>query len=608
MGNNALPEFERANVGDFVKFGRYPQESGNEPQPVEWQVLSKENGQMLVISRYGLDSRRFDGSSNNWGNSKIRKWLNGEFYNGSFFYEEKARIKSFNQDNVFLLSKEEAEKYFADDDARKCKPTSYAKVKGAWTGFIKLIWDNGCGDWWLRSPGPNNKSICYVCNFGYVCDGSYVSNDNGSVRPALWIDLESYRSEIRKSYGSNPFKNANVGDYVEFGCYPQTEAGEVWPVEWQVLSKENGRMLVISRYGLDAKRFDGSSNDWGNSEIRQWLNGEFYNGAFAAEEKARIKSFNQDNVFLLSKEEAEKYFANNFARRCNPTSYAKAKGALEYEGYCFWWLRSSYPYNSDIVFSVNYCGDVNFYYDVSRNGGSVRPALWINLESYGLSDEASTDADVLDLSEICKSSGSSAEARAYADVPDRSEIRRSSGSNPFKNANVGDYVKFGRYPQTEEGEVLPVEWQVLSKENGRMLVISRYGLYAKRFDGSSNNWGDSEIRQWLNGEFYNSAFSVEEKARIKSFNQDNVFLLSKEEAEKYFADDDERECEPTSYAKSKGALTWGHVCCCWWLILRSPIYSSDVWYVRGDGDIRSGLIVYNDDGSVRPALWIDLES
>ena len=37
----------------------------------------------------------------------------------------------------------EAEKYFADDDARKCKPTSYAKAKGAWTG------DNGCGFWWL---------------------------------------------------------------------------------------------------------------------------------------------------------------------------------------------------------------------------------------------------------------------------------------------------------------------------------------------------------------------------------------------------------------------------------------------------------------------------
>ena len=184
MGNNALPEFERANVGDFVKFGRYPQESGNEPQPVEWQVLSKENGQMLVISRYGLDSRRFDGSSNNWGNSKIRKWLNGEFYNGSFFYEEKARIKSFNQDNVFLLSEKEAERYFANRDARKCKPTSYAKAKGAW----KI--DDYCW-WWLRSPYPNFSKFVYSVNFGGVIDDNFlVNNKSLCARPALWVSLE----------------------------------------------------------------------------------------------------------------------------------------------------------------------------------------------------------------------------------------------------------------------------------------------------------------------------------------------------------------------------------------------------------------------------------
>ena len=383
------------------------------------------------------------------------------------------------------------------------------------------------------------------------------------------------------------FRNAKVGDYVKFGRYPQTKEGEVWPVEWQVLAIENNRVLVISRYGLDAKRFDGSSNDWEKSEIRKWLNGEFYNSAFSDEEKARIKSFNQDNVFLLSKEEAGKYFANSDARKCMPTSYAKAKGALKGENGCgYWLLRSPNANLSCFVFGVNRGGGVFGRYNVSYDIGSVRPALWINLESYG----------------------SSAEARADADVLDRSEIRKSSGSNPFKNANVGDYVEFGRYPQTAKGEVRPVEWQVLAIEDNKALVISRYGLDARRFDKSSNDWGDSEIRKWLNGEFYNESFSAEEKACIKSFNQDNVFLLSKEEAEKYFADDDERECEPTSYAKSKGALTWGHVCCCWWLILRSPIYSSDVWYVRGDGDIRSGLIVYNDDGSVRPALWIDLES
>ena len=101
----------------------------------------------------------------------------------------------------------------------------------------------------------------------------------------------------------------------------------------------------------------------------------------------------------------------------------------------------------------------------------------------------------------------------------------------LSNAKVSDYVKFGNYPQTSNGDIQPIEWHVLAKENDKMLVISRYGIEAKRFDSSSNNWKNSEIRKWLNGEFYNKAFTDQEKNSITSFNGDNVFLLSKEEAE-----------------------------------------------------------------------------
>ena len=88
-------------------------------------------------------------------------------------------------------------------------------------------------------------------------------------------------------------------------------------------------MLVISKYGLEARRFDSSSNDWKKSEIRQWLNYYFYNKAFNFQEKKYIKPFNLsdvgtiDKIFLLSQEEAEKYFSNNKARKCKSTGYAK---------------------------------------------------------------------------------------------------------------------------------------------------------------------------------------------------------------------------------------------------------------------------------------------
>ena len=184
MGNNALPEFERANVGDYVKFGRYPQTDEGEGRSVEWRVLAIENNRVLVISRYGLDARPFDPDSNDWSESEIRKWLNGEFYNSTFSDEEKARIKSFNQDNVFLLSEKEAERYFANRDARKCKPTSYAKAKGAW----KI--DDYCW-WWLRSPYPNFSKFVYSVNFGGVIDDNFlVNNKSLCARPALWVSLE----------------------------------------------------------------------------------------------------------------------------------------------------------------------------------------------------------------------------------------------------------------------------------------------------------------------------------------------------------------------------------------------------------------------------------
>ena len=176
---------EAGEAVDYMTFGRYPQTTEGEVRPVEWQVLARENNKAFVISRYVLDARRFDLGSNDWSESEIRRWLNGEFYNSTFSGEEKARIISFNQDYVFLLSREEAEKYFANSDARKCKPTSYANANGVYTG------DNGCGYWWLRSPSPYGSSDVYdVINGGFIHYG-FVNYDSGSVRPALWINLES---------------------------------------------------------------------------------------------------------------------------------------------------------------------------------------------------------------------------------------------------------------------------------------------------------------------------------------------------------------------------------------------------------------------------------
>ena len=167
---------------------------------------------------------------------------------------------------------------------------------------------------------------------------------------------------------------------IKFGKYPQTANGDIQPIEWLVLAKEENKMLVISKYALDCKRFDGSSNNWKNSEIRQWANNDFYNKAFDDKEKKYINPFDGDNVFLLSKDEAEKYFVNDEARRCKATEYAVKNGAyVDAKGCSYWWLRSpSYPNYSNIVAFVYRQGSFGYRY-VYIAKYVARPALWINI-------------------------------------------------------------------------------------------------------------------------------------------------------------------------------------------------------------------------------------
>ncbi len=185
-------------------------------------------------------------------------------------------------------------------------------------------------------------------------------------------------------------KNFKIADYIQFGNYPQTLHGDIKPIEWQILLIEDNKMFVISKYGLEAKRFDGSSNDWKKSEIRQWLNDYFYNKAFNFQEKKYIKPFNLsdvgtiDKIFLLSQEEAEKYFSNNKARKCKSTGYAKKNGAWvadsswgDNAGYSWWWLRSPCPIGTNDVYFVFYSGRLGNCNSVCDNRGVVRPALWI---------------------------------------------------------------------------------------------------------------------------------------------------------------------------------------------------------------------------------------
>lgn len=45
-----------------VTFGRYEQDNnlGNGPEPIEWIVLDSNNGEVLLLSKYGLDVKKYN--------------------------------------------------------------------------------------------------------------------------------------------------------------------------------------------------------------------------------------------------------------------------------------------------------------------------------------------------------------------------------------------------------------------------------------------------------------------------------------------------------------------------------------------------------------------
>lgn len=62
-----------------------------------------------------------------------------------------------------------------------------------------------------------------------------------------------------------------VGNYVTFGTYPQTKAGnDATPIEWLVLARDGDKALLISRYALDAQPYnkDYTSVTWETCTLR----------------------------------------------------------------------------------------------------------------------------------------------------------------------------------------------------------------------------------------------------------------------------------------------------------------------------------------------------
>ena len=424
------------SVGDIIEFGAYEQDNdtSNGKEPIEWQVLAKEGDKVLVISKYALDTQLYNTEYGDitWETCTLRTWLNVTFLEEAFNEAEQSMIQTTEvsadenpdyctgpvcpdpgnatKDKIFLLSINEANKYFASDKARMCAPTAYAIANGAYAYDNDKVDGAATCLWWLRSPGYRQHIAARVGRVGGVYSGggesfclySYYYDDTG-VRPAMWIDLEGNFSSIKIMEVTEAAQNDD--NIIEFGAYEQdndTSNGKE-PIEWLVLERDGNKILVISKYALDTQPYNTTEWEeatWETCTLRTWLNETFINEAFSEAEQSMIQTTEvtaqygidqgndtNDKVFLLSTYEVDEYFASNEARMCVPTAYAIANGAgtdvmykVDGEATCIWRLRSAG--NQQLNSAVVDCGNI------LRGGLSnvadiycVRPAMWIDLDA-----------------------------------------------------------------------------------------------------------------------------------------------------------------------------------------------------------------------------------
>lgn len=154
---------------------------------------------------------------------------------------------------------------------------------------------------------------------------------------------------------------------------------------WRVLRQDNGvnGVKLISEEILTFRQFDIAGDDlWGGSDIRTWLNNDFYNGLGTGKnyiQKTNVATLGvttQDKVFLPGWEEMLKSPFDN-----DPNA-GDLKRAANYDIHIMfsYWLRDVAKFNPISPYVVSSVLDgcfVNTFYLAIEFGKGIRPVLYL---------------------------------------------------------------------------------------------------------------------------------------------------------------------------------------------------------------------------------------
>lgn len=193
-------------------------------EPVEWQILTRRNGQALLLANLVLDTLPFQyayeksaddsGSwivsgregvpaetpANRYTYSTIRAYLLNEFL-GTVFSETERDVllpastasslsyPTEDGDALFLPSTVEISSYLTRKEYTARSSSEYARCLGVYQLREPAV--PGNASYWLRTPSPSDTASAKIIAAGGTETTSFVGNTTVGLVPALWIVMDA---------------------------------------------------------------------------------------------------------------------------------------------------------------------------------------------------------------------------------------------------------------------------------------------------------------------------------------------------------------------------------------------------------------------------------
>ncbi|MBR3358565.1 MAG: DUF4132 domain-containing protein [Solobacterium sp.] len=556
--------------GERIPFGRY-----------FWEILEVDLTEktMLVIADKEVTKMGFNTSweKKNWEDCRQRKWLNKDFLNREFTELEQAAIlRTYLEntaDRVYLLNAEEALKYYPNYPSRIC------------------------GDgWWLRFHNALDYRVDYVGRYGEIVrDQMYPSYELG-LRPVMRIDLkaEACRSFLSEAYLNSMQKPLfavrdttviGASQWITAAFIPEgiTEIADFCFEDSSLLAyvqlpstlKRIGMAAFRNCWLLDKIEIQSDSVDYGPGCFDGCQNLEYTPQMF-------LTKGHLDDIFIRhldvcgSKELAWLFLYQDEEVWGKPLTKKITKGNASDV------LDVLTERLSVIKSDVKKPASIAVRYVLANSGKLKAESVqkFINtLQTLGLTEEVKILSEEPAVSQIL---GLSESADPYRRVLKTGSILEGNITVPLE---VGRTITFGQR-----------FWKILeiNETDNTMLVISEREVCRKQYHSESHvTWQNCTLRKWLNDKFIREEFTDQEKKAVvrrhPESSGDRIFLLSQEESDKYFKDDNER---------STGRP--------WWLM--SISVSGYVQSYVDDKGSYGQSVNHWDEYGVRPIMRLNIDS